>query len=202
LALSPAFCHPPYQPQQIVVGNRNETGREFDHVEAESLRFHEVFFDRLGTIAQHVLYPPAGRDIDGVAAGEIDDLGDFVPRHQREGPAGEFQPIDIEVHRVEDVPEITPPHHRVIGAANLGQTPRARLRRARIERNGRKGPLAHLASPIWANSAVSSRTRILSSCDTARAIALRWSGVARGAARSWNFRTTLSQDIGRLWKPS
>src|SRR5262252_633853 len=51
LALSPAFCHPPYQPQQIVVGNRNETGREFDHVEAESLRFHEVFFDRLGTIA-------------------------------------------------------------------------------------------------------------------------------------------------------
>ena len=46
---------------------------------------------------------------------EIDHLADLVPRHEREGPTGELQAIDIRVHRVEDVLEIAPTHDGIIG---------------------------------------------------------------------------------------
>src|SRR5207237_1093446 len=122
------------------------------------------------------------RDQHLMAVAELDQLAQPLPRHEREGAAGELEAVDVRPHRLEDVLQVPLAHRCVVGAADLGDATRARLPLALVHTDEGKRSLGHHVSflPAMARSRVSSLTRIASSVDTATQIARRRAGSAWG----------------------
>jgi hypothetical protein len=128
------------QADEIICRERDEAGREFDDVEAQLGTLADVGLDRFTPAGQDVLDPSAGGDVDIVGMRQVDQRLDPPPRHQGERAAGELQTVHVPAHRFQDVGQIALAHHRVIGAADLGQSPPPWLRFARVQRNEGKRP--------------------------------------------------------------
>src|SRR6185312_16392306 len=101
----------------------------------EVLALAEVAIDGGRTERQHVLNEAAGRDGHLMPMAQLDEVAHRLPRHEREGAAGELQRVDPRAHRFEDVFEVPAPHRRVVRPSNLGDAALSRFVRSTIERD-------------------------------------------------------------------
>jgi hypothetical protein len=68
-----------------------------------------------------------------VRVSEFDDPRDDCSRHQTDRTASEFQRINVDAHRVEDILEIARTHRRVVRAADLRDADATRLARTVVD---------------------------------------------------------------------
>jgi len=85
----------PGEPDEIVVGNRQEAAGDLDDVEAESAAFGQVVADALGAALEHGLDEAAGGDHGVVFVAGLDQVTHGALGHQRERAARELQDIDV-----------------------------------------------------------------------------------------------------------
>src|SRR5205823_3744715 len=127
-----ALLHQLNQAQRIVHWHGNETGRNFDGVEAEFLAFADVVPHRFVPLGEHEFDEAAGRNGHFIFVAEIIDLADDFSRHQTKGATAKFQRIDISAHRFQKVLQVTFSDDGIIGAANFRDSALARFLRAWI----------------------------------------------------------------------
>src|SRR5881275_2572486 len=127
-----ALLHLLNQAQRIVHWHGNETGRNFDGIEAEFLALPDVVPHGFVPLGEHQFNEAAGRNGHFIFETEIIDLADDFSRHQAKGAATKFQGIDIGAHRFEEIMQVTLANDRIIGAVNFRDTALARFVRAWI----------------------------------------------------------------------